>query len=129
MKTTRQEELGVPYEIKKYQRTPDMPAPDGLKSVHPLGASPVITDGELVLAEPGAIISKSYPIISSKDKTQQVAPMQTTRSPSTELAGTHYSEGTLEPLLVSRMIYSTVLDRSPLVVRPILRTAFNALLA
>ncbi|KAG8682795.1 hypothetical protein FRC09_016522, partial [Ceratobasidium sp. 395] len=50
------EELEVPYEIKKYQRASDMLAPDELKAVHPLGLSPVITDGDLVLAESGAII-------------------------------------------------------------------------
>lgn len=51
------EELGVPYEIKHYQRDPKtMLAPESLKKVHPLGKSPVITDGDLVVAESGAII-------------------------------------------------------------------------
>ncbi|KAG8732704.1 hypothetical protein FRC10_000749 [Ceratobasidium sp. 414] len=92
----QQEELEVPYGVKKYQRTPDMLAPDELKSVHPLGISPVITDGELALAELGAIIGK---------------------------------EGTPAPLLVSRVIHSTVPDRSPAIIRPIVRAVFNALLA
>ncbi|MFS8138637.1 MAG: glutathione S-transferase N-terminal domain-containing protein, partial [Thermomonas sp.] len=51
------EELGVPYEIKRYQRDPKtMLAPPALRAVHPLGKSPVITDDGLVLAESGAII-------------------------------------------------------------------------
>jgi glutathione S-transferase len=51
------EELGVPYEIKRYQRDPKtMLAPPELRAVHPLGKSPVITDDELTLAESGAII-------------------------------------------------------------------------
>jgi glutathione S-transferase len=51
------EELGVPYEIKRYQRDPaTMLAPKELRAVHPLGKSPVITDGELTLAESGAIV-------------------------------------------------------------------------
>jgi glutathione S-transferase len=50
------EELGVPYEIKRYQREPSMMAPASLRAVHPLGKSPVITDGDKVLAESGAII-------------------------------------------------------------------------
>jgi len=51
------EELGLPYEIRKYQRDPKtMLAPPELKAVHPLGKSPVITDGELVVAESGAIV-------------------------------------------------------------------------
>ena len=51
-----QEELEVPYEIKKYQRTSDMTAPPELKEVNPLGNAPVITDGSLNLAESGAIV-------------------------------------------------------------------------
>ena len=51
------EELGVAYEIEHYQRdTMTNRAPDSLKAVHPLGKSPVITDGKRVLAESGAII-------------------------------------------------------------------------
>lgn len=52
------EELGAPYEIVKYQRLPPpMPlAPPELKQVHPLGKSPVMTDGETTLAESGAIV-------------------------------------------------------------------------
>ena len=45
------EELGVPYEIKRYQRDAQtMLAPPELRQVHPLGKSPVISDGELTLA-------------------------------------------------------------------------------
>ena len=51
------EELGTPYEIKKYQRMEGIPlAPPELKQVHPLGKSPVITDGGRTIAESGAII-------------------------------------------------------------------------
>jgi glutathione S-transferase len=51
------EELGLPYEIRKYQRDPKtMLAPPELKAVHPLGKSPVISDGETVVAESGAIV-------------------------------------------------------------------------
>src|SRR6478672_5888577 len=51
------EELGTPYEMKRYQRDPQTRlAPPELKAVHPLGKSPVITDGDLTLAESGAIV-------------------------------------------------------------------------
>jgi glutathione S-transferase len=51
------EELGTPYEIKKYQRMEGLPlAPPELKEVHPLGKSPVITDGGKTIAESGAIV-------------------------------------------------------------------------
>lgn len=51
------EELGAAYEIKAYQRDPTTRlAPAALKAVHPLGKSPVITHGEVTVAESGAII-------------------------------------------------------------------------
>lgn len=51
------EELGVDYEVVKYQRDSQTSlAPPELKAIHPLGKSPVITDGDLILAESGAII-------------------------------------------------------------------------
>jgi glutathione S-transferase len=51
------EELGTPYEIKAYQRDATTRlAPPELKAVHPLGKSPVITDGGATVAESGAII-------------------------------------------------------------------------
>ena len=49
------EELGVPYEIVRYQRQPDMRAPAQLRAIHPLGKSPVITDNGNTIAESGAI--------------------------------------------------------------------------
>lgn len=51
------EELGVEYDIRHYQRDPDTNrAPAELKSIHPMGKSPVIVDGDNVIAETGAII-------------------------------------------------------------------------
>src|ERR1700688_4064786 len=51
------EELGVPYEMKRYQRNAQTRlAPPELTAVHPLGKSPVITDGDVRLAESGAIV-------------------------------------------------------------------------
>ena len=49
------EELGIDYELKCYPRSPVL-APPEYKALHPIGAAPVITDGEVVLAESGAIV-------------------------------------------------------------------------
>jgi glutathione S-transferase len=50
------EELEVPYEMKRYDRRADNRlAPDAYKALHPMGIAPVITDGDLVLGESGAI--------------------------------------------------------------------------
>ena len=51
------EELGIPYEVKRYQRDAQTRlAPPELKAIHPLGKSPVVTDGDNVVAESGAIV-------------------------------------------------------------------------
>jgi glutathione S-transferase len=51
------EELGLSYEVRRYQRHPrTMLAPPALKQVHPLGKAPVIQDGDITLAETGAIV-------------------------------------------------------------------------
>ncbi|MFG3593567.1 glutathione S-transferase family protein [Bradyrhizobium sp. RDI18] len=51
------EELDTPYELKRYQRNAETRlAPPELKEVHPLGKSPVITDGEMTIAESGAVV-------------------------------------------------------------------------
>jgi glutathione S-transferase len=51
------EELGTPYEIQRYQRDPQTRlSPPELTAVHPLGKAPVITDGDLTLAESGAVV-------------------------------------------------------------------------
>ena len=50
------EELGLPYEIKRYQRLPTRLAPPELKAIHPVGKSPVITDKGKTIYESGAII-------------------------------------------------------------------------
>jgi glutathione S-transferase len=48
--------LALPYEIKKYERTAEQLAPPELLAISPLGKSPVITDGDVTLAESGAIV-------------------------------------------------------------------------
>jgi glutathione S-transferase len=51
------EELGIAYELKRYARDPvTVLAPPEYKALHPIGAAPVITDGDLVLAESGAVV-------------------------------------------------------------------------
>ena len=51
------EELAIPYELKCYDRDPvTRLAPEAYKALHPFGTAPVITDGDLVLGESGAII-------------------------------------------------------------------------
>ena len=94
------EELGVPYEIKHYQRGPDMLAPKELRSVHSLGKSPVITDNGNTVAESGAIIEY---IVENYGNGRLIPPPKTTD----RLRYTywlHYAEGSaMSPLLMNSM--------------------------
>jgi len=50
------EELGLPYQLEKFQREADMGAPESLRAIHPLGKAPVIRDEDTVLVESAAIM-------------------------------------------------------------------------
>lgn len=50
------EELGLPYELKWYDRGSDFLAPPEYRGLHPAGTAPIITDGDLVMAESTAIV-------------------------------------------------------------------------
>lgn len=93
------EELGAPYEIKAYQRDAVTNlAPPELKAVHPLGKSPVITDGDLVIAESGAIIDYLIRTYGGG----RLAPAAGTKAHEAYLEWLHYSEGSaMLPLMMN----------------------------
>ena len=53
-----QEELGMPYQIKKHQRGADQFAPPELATVYPIGTAPVIQDEDVTVGESGAIVGE-----------------------------------------------------------------------
>ncbi|MDM7481562.1 MAG: glutathione S-transferase [Halomonas sp.] len=111
------EALELEYDIEVYQRDPKtQQAPDALKKVHPLGKSPVITDGELTVAESGAIIDY---LVNRYGKER----FQPSAEDSNEWVDyrywMHYAEGSLMPLLVMGLIFSQIPKQSPWFVRPI----------
>lgn len=110
------EELGVKYEIKRYARDPKTKlAPPALKEIHPLGKSPVVTDGDETLAESGAIIET---LAERYDPDGLWRPASGTPEALQCRYWMHYAEGTLMPLLVMTLIFSRV-EKAPLLVRPI----------
>lgn len=111
------EELGVPYEIKQYQRdlTTNL-APESIKKVHPLGKFPVITDGNITIAESGAIIEylcQAY----GKD---QFIPQSNTEEYRQYIYWLHFAEGSLMPQLLFSVILNKIKNNaSPFFVKPI----------
>ena len=95
------EELGLDYEIKRYERDSNtMLAPAALKEVHPLGKSPVITDEGQTIAESGAIID--YLVERYGDG--KLAPPSGTPEKLRYNYWLHYSEGSAMPLLVMKLV-------------------------
>jgi glutathione S-transferase len=113
------EELGLPYEIKRYQRDPQtMLAPAALREVHPLGKSPVLSDGELTLAESGAIIE--YLVERYGDG--RLRPAAGTRERLRYSYWLHFAEGSAMPPLVMKLVFDRI-EKAPMpfLLRPLLR--------
>jgi glutathione S-transferase len=93
------EELGLDYEIKRYQRDPQTNlAPEELKKVHPLGKSPVITDDGLTIAESGAIVD----YLIRKYGKGALMPDEASPDYVTYLHWMHYAEGSaMLPVMLS----------------------------
>jgi len=96
------EELGVPYDIKRYDRDAQTRlAPAELKAVHPLGKSPVITDGERTVHESGAIID----YLIRRHGGGRLAPALGSEAYETYLQWLHYAEGSaMLPMLLNMYV-------------------------
>ena len=113
------EELGLPYEIKRYQRDPKtMLAPASLRAVHPLGKSPVVTDGEVVLAESGAIIEYLIERYGNGRLMPPVGSAERLRY----RYWLHYAEGSAMPPLLLKLVFDRLEQQpAPFFIKPILR--------
>jgi glutathione S-transferase len=119
------EELGVPYDIVRYQRQPSMLAPKELRAIHPLGKSPVITDNGNTIAESGAIIEY---IVDTYGEGRLV-PTPKTPERLRYTYWLHYAEGSAMPLLLQKLLFTLAPKRAPLLMRPLLTPVFNQMLA
>jgi len=95
------EELGIPYELKRYTRdAATMLAPAEYKALHPIGAAPVITDGDLVLAESGAVVD--YIVAKYGNGRLVLGPNDPAFAQF--LYWLHFANGTLQPAMGRMMI-------------------------
>ena len=112
------QELGVPYEVKYYQRdAKTMLAPPELRAVHPLGKSPVITDGEKTIAETGAIVDY---LIETYGGGRFIPPAGTPERLRYNY-WMHYAEGSAMPILVMKLVFQEMPKQSPAIIRPLVR--------
>lgn len=119
-------ELGVDYQLQIHRRDPKTNlAPSSLKAIHPLGKSPVLTDGDKVIAESAMIIDyliKQYgqetmPVITDAEQQEQIQ------------YWLHYGEGSLMPFLVMSLIFDKIKTAPmPFFIRPIAKAIANQVL-
>lgn len=112
------EELGVPYEVKRYERdSKTMRAPAALRAIHPLGKSPVVEDGDRQLAESGAIIE----YLADTYGDGALAPKPGTPERLRYTYFLHYAEGSLMPFLLMKLVFGELPKRTPMLIRPVAR--------
>jgi glutathione S-transferase len=111
------EELGLDYEVKRYERDPKtMLAPDALRQVHPLGKSPVISDGDLTIAESGAIVE----YLVERYGNGRLAPAPGTAQKLRYTYWLHYAEGSAMPPLLLKLVFDRIENGPmPFFVKPI----------
>ncbi len=114
------EELGLDYELKEYQRHPGtFRADPALRRIHPLGKAPIVTDGDIVLAETGLVIEH----VLEHHGDGRLQPEPGTEAHRRFRYFMHYAEGSLMPPLLVRLIFDKMLEaKLPFFIKPVVRT-------
>jgi len=120
------EELGLEYEIKRYERdAKTMLAPASLRAVHPLGKSPVVTDGSLTLAESGAIVE----YLVERYGNGKFAPVPGTPERLRYTYWLHYAEGSAMPPLLLKLVFDRIANGPvPFFVKPVAKAISHRVL-
>ena len=119
------EELRLPYEVKRYERNKETSlAPPELQNIHPLGKSPVITDGKVTVAETGAIVE--YLVEQAGDA---LRPAPSTPEHRRYTYWLHFAEGSAMPPLVMALVFSRIKKAPmPFFARPIAKAIVDKVL-
>ncbi|HWH81647.1 MAG TPA: glutathione S-transferase [Burkholderiaceae bacterium] len=120
------EELGVPYQLEKYQRhAQTMLAPPELLKVHPLGKSPVISDDATTVAETGAIVE----YVLERFANGRLVPPPGSPERLRYTYWLHFAEGSAMPPLLLKLIFERVkVTPMPFFAKPIARALANRVL-
>ena len=122
------EELGLPYEIKRYERdAKTMLAPPELLKVHPLGKSPVITDGAITVAESGAIVEY---LLDTYGEASGLRPAKGGDAYRRYTYWLHFAEGSAMPPLLMKLIFMRIKTTPmPFFAKPIAKGIANKVLS
>lgn len=96
------EELGLPYELARYNRDATGLAPAAYKALHPLGTAPIITDGNLALAESSAVVD----YILAKHGAGGLALTPDDSEFANYLFWLHYANGSMLPAIMVALMFS-----------------------
>ena len=107
------EELDLEYRLERFRREPSGAAPDALKAIHTLGKAPVIRDGDMVLAESGAIVD----YIVHRYGHGRLAVRPDAPRYARYLYWLHFAEGSLMSLMLIALVLSRVPEASASPVR------------
>ncbi|MGP5551683.1 glutathione S-transferase [Psychrobacter celer] len=111
------EELNTDYELTCYERNRAYRAPDSLKKVHPIGHAPMLEVNDRVLIESGFIIEY---LIKHYDTDKQFKPADDNEAAwEAYTFWLHFAEASLMPPLVMRLVFSKVVDQSPMLIKPV----------
>jgi len=121
------EELGIEYELKKYNRDPVTHlAPAEYKRISPLGTAPVITHNNVVLAETGAIIEYILDLYPN----ELLSPPANSANRAKHLFWFHSAQGSMMPLMLMDSVFRIIQKRVPsllnLIIRPVLAKATDS---
>ena len=119
------EELRLPYEVQRYERNKQTSlAPPELQAIHPLGKSPVITDGKVTVAETGAIVE--YLVEQAGDA---LRPAAGTPERHRYTYWLHFAEGSAMPPLVMALVFNRIKKAPmPFFARPIAKAIADKVL-
>lgn len=117
------EELELPYEIVRYQRDPKtMLAPPELRQVHPLGKSPVVSDGAHAVAESGAIVE----YLIERHGQGRLQPPAGSDEALRYRYWLHFAEGSAMPPLLMKLVFERMkIAPMPFFAKPIARSIAN----
>lgn len=112
--------LELDYQVELFERDAQTAlAPAALRQLHPLGKSPLLRDGDLLLAESGAIVEY---LLARYDRKRALHPLADSPDYPAYLQWLHYAEGSLMPPLVMSLVLRKVDERPmPFFIRPVAR--------
>ena len=117
------EELGVDYQLTCYERNKAYRAPDSLKKIHPLGHAPMLEVNDRVLIESGFIIEY---LLKHYDSEKQFKPADDNEAAwEAYTFWLHFSEASVMPPLVMRLVFTKVVEQSPMLIKPVSKSIRN----